>query len=59
LQQDQRENISSLTLMSKGEKRSLFNAEESRVRMAECRGELGLNASVAINAKGGDCWQIQ
>jgi hypothetical protein len=27
--------------------------------MAECRGELSLNASVAINAKGGDCWQIQ
>jgi hypothetical protein len=27
--------------------------------MAECRGELSLNASVAINAKGGDCWKIQ
>jgi hypothetical protein len=49
LQQDQRENISSLTLMSKGEKRFLLNV----------RGELSLNASVAINAKGGDCWQIQ
>jgi hypothetical protein len=24
--------------------------------MAECGGELGLNANVAINAKGGDCW---
>jgi hypothetical protein len=56
--QDQRENISSLTLMSKGEKRFLLNTEESRVRMAECRGELGLNASVSINAKGGDCWKI-
>ena len=26
--------------------------------MAECRGVMSLNASVAINAKGGDCWKI-
>jgi hypothetical protein len=26
--------------------------------MVERRGESSLNASVAINAKGGDCWQI-
>jgi hypothetical protein len=48
LQQDQGKNVSSLTLMSKGEKRV---REESRVRMH-------VGACVAINAKGGDCWKI-
>jgi hypothetical protein len=48
LQQDQGKNVSSLTLMSKGEKRV---REESQVRMHA-------GACIAINAKGGDCWQI-
>ena len=48
LQQDQGKNVSSLTLTSKGEKRV---REERRVRMY-------VDACVALNAKGGDCWQI-
>jgi hypothetical protein len=49
--------------MSKGEKgvkesslKCFCNRGESEclMQMVECR-----NASVAINAKGGDCWQIQ
>jgi hypothetical protein len=50
LQQDQAKNVSSLTLMSKGEKRKRVR-EESRVQMH-------VGACVAINAKGGDCWKI-
>jgi hypothetical protein len=78
LQQDQGKNVSSLTLMSKGEKGSSSNVSgtessrmqrssgaESRVRAEsnECRGaesrvRIHMGACVAINAKGGDCWQI-
>ena len=52
--------MSSLTLMSKGEKGVEFEKfqEQSPVWLDECRGVLSLNESVAINAKGGDCWQI-
>jgi hypothetical protein len=51
LQQDQGKNVSSLTLMSKVEKRVWEDWEESRVRMH-------VGACVAINDKGGDCWKI-
>jgi hypothetical protein len=50
LQQDQGKNVSSLTLMSKGEKRVW---EESRLNV-----RMHVGACIAINAKGGDCWQI-
>jgi hypothetical protein len=58
-------NVSSLTLMSKGEKeRRVRNVSVTKESLnVECRwsnaGESSLNASVAINAKGGDCWQFQ
>ena len=43
-----------------GTESSLNGRMQRRVESecTECRGELSLNASVAINAKGGDCWQI-
>jgi hypothetical protein len=45
---DQGKNVSSLTLMSKGEKRAGRRDPN----------EMHVGACIAINAKGGDCWQI-
>jgi hypothetical protein len=61
LQQDQWKNVSSLTLMSKGEKgvESSSKCFRNRVEPEWPNAEVSLNASVAINAKGGDCWKIQ